>query len=162
MTLIDDLSQDVTPDELDRRKFLGLLGSSALAVAMGGTGIVSVKYISPNVLYEADTRVKIGRPGSIAVGTVLLMTRQKIIVARSEAGFVALSAICTHLGCMTRFEPAEKRIFCPCHGSQFDADGHVTGGPAPRPLPRLAMTLEGDQLVVDTRKVAAPDFVLKV
>lgn len=162
MTLIDDLGQDLTPEELDRRKFLGLLGSSALAVAMGGTGVVSVKYISPNVLYEADTRVKVGRPEAFPVGTVLLMARQKLIVARSAEGFVAMSATCTHLGCMTRYEPAEKRIFCPCHGSQFDTSGNVTGGPAPRPLPRLAMTLEGDQLVVDTRKLAAPDFVLKV
>jgi Rieske Fe-S protein len=41
-------------------------------------------------------------------------------------------------------------------------DGTVTGGPAPRALPRLELVLEGGRLVVDIAKPAAPDAVLKV
>lgn len=162
MPLIDDLALEPDQEELDRRKFLGLLGSGALVAAMGGTGIVSVSYISPNVLYEADTRFKVARPENVAAGAVLFMPRQKIIVARNAKGFFAMSATCTHLGCMTRYEPLEGRIFCPCHGSQFDLEGTVKAGPAPRPLPRLTLTLEGGFLVVDTRKPAPQDFLLEV
>ncbi|MFN7976258.1 MAG: ubiquinol-cytochrome c reductase iron-sulfur subunit [Acidobacteriota bacterium] len=162
MALIDDLGQEQDERDLSRRKLLGLLGSGALATAMGGTAAMSVQYISPNVLYEAASRIKVGRPETIAVGTVLVLPRQKVYVVRTAEGFYAMSSICTHLGCMTRHEAAEGRFFCPCHGSHYSLDGRVTGGPAPRPLPRLDLQLENGVLIVDAKKPAAPDFLLKV
>jgi glycine/D-amino acid oxidase-like deaminating enzyme/nitrite reductase/ring-hydroxylating ferredoxin subunit len=57
---------------------------------------------------------------------------------RDEDGKLHLhSARCTHLGCIVRFNAAERSWDCPCHGSRFDAvDGVVLEGPAVRPLPR--------------------------
>lgn len=43
---------------------------------------------------------------------------------------------CTHLGCLLRFNGAERSWDCPCHGSRFDVDGSVLEGPAVRALPR--------------------------
>jgi cytochrome b6-f complex iron-sulfur subunit len=162
MPLIDDLAYEPSRHELDRRKLLGLIGSGALGAAMAGTAIVSVQFVRPNVLYEAGARVKVGRPEDFRVGDVRLLAAQKVIVLRNAKGIVALSATCTHLGCMTRFEPTEGRIFCPCHGSSFDLEGKVTGGPAPKPLPRLMVSLESGALTVDTRASAPADFVLEV
>lgn len=48
----------------------------------------------------------------------------------------AVSLRCTHLGCLVRFNAAERTWDCPCHGSRFDVDGAVLEGPASRPLPR--------------------------
>lgn len=51
--------------------------------------------------------------------------------------FQALSARCTHKGCVVDWRPAEKQFHCPCHGGRFDANGRVLGGPPPSPLPIL-------------------------
>lgn len=70
-------------------------------------------------------------------------------------GFVAYSAICTHLACTVRFSGrselvGEPHIHCPCHAALFDPTrgAEVTAGPAPRALPQLALTFnEAGELV---------------
>jgi glycine/D-amino acid oxidase-like deaminating enzyme/nitrite reductase/ring-hydroxylating ferredoxin subunit len=58
-------------------------------------------------------------------------------VYRDEDGELhAVSLRCTHLGCLVRFNGAERSWDCPCHGSRFDVDGAVLEGPAVHPLPR--------------------------
>ena len=58
-------------------------------------------------------------------------------VYRDEGGRLhALSARCTHLGCIVHFNDAERTWDCPCHGSRFDTDGQVLEGPATKPLRR--------------------------
>ena len=53
-----------------------------------------------------------------------------------QGGLHAVSVRCTHLGCLLRFNSAERSWDCPCHGSRFDVDGEVLEGPAVRPLER--------------------------
>lgn len=61
----------------------------------------------------------------------------KIGVFRDEAGAThGVSLRCTHLGCLVRFNDAERSWDCPCHGSRFDIDGAVLAGPATKPLER--------------------------
>ena len=58
-------------------------------------------------------------------------------VYRDELGELhVVSLRCTHLGCLLRFNSAERSWDCPCHGSRFDVDGQVLEGPATRPLHR--------------------------
>lgn len=163
MPLVDDLQCHPSDEELDRRKLLGLASGGAIAAMLGGAGITTISFLSPNVLFEESSRFKIGRPEDVAIGTLLVLERQKVYVFRTAQGFFAMSAVCTHLGCVTRFEAAAKAIFCPCHGSRFDQDsGRVTGGPAPKPLVRLRLFVEKGQLVVDTKVEVGPEEVLRV
>ncbi len=71
-----------------------------------------------------------------------------IIIAQPTAGkVVAFTAICTHLGCTVA--PSTGTVLkCPCHGSTYDATtGANTGGPAPRPLAGIPVTVSGDSIV---------------
>ena len=65
-------------------------------------------------------------------GAILREGLKKVAVYRDDAGTLhERSAICTHLGCVVRWNDLEKSWDCPCHGSRFDPrDGHVLNGPA--------------------------------
>jgi glycine/D-amino acid oxidase-like deaminating enzyme/nitrite reductase/ring-hydroxylating ferredoxin subunit len=69
-------------------------------------------------------------------GAVLLRDGKKIAVYRDPAGQVTQrSAVCTHMGCVVGWNPAERTWDCPCHGSRFKPEGAVISGPAEAPLP---------------------------
>ncbi|MCC7207635.1 MAG: ubiquinol-cytochrome c reductase iron-sulfur subunit [Anaerolineae bacterium] len=55
-------------------------------------------------------------------------------------GLMALSMVCTHLGCLFAWVDANGRFECPCHGSKFERNGQYIEGPAPRNLDRFAVT----------------------
>jgi nitrite reductase/ring-hydroxylating ferredoxin subunit len=161
MGLVDDLRSETPGWELDRREALGKLIGAALAVAGGGTAFTTIRYLRPNVLFEPPTTFRIGRPEDIPLGTLIVLPERRLFVAHTAEGFFAMSATCTHLGCMTQYLETGDEIFCPCHGSRFDSSGAVTQGPAPRPLPRLHMSVDNGELVVDSRRVVEADFVLR-
>jgi glycine/D-amino acid oxidase-like deaminating enzyme/nitrite reductase/ring-hydroxylating ferredoxin subunit len=70
-------------------------------------------------------------------GAVVRVDGRHCAVHRDESGKLhAVSARCTHLGCLVRFNDAERTWDCPCHGSRFDVTGEVLQGPAVRPLER--------------------------
>jgi nitrite reductase/ring-hydroxylating ferredoxin subunit len=152
MPLIDDLREPVSEEEVTRRRALAAIGGGALAVAGLGTLITGVRYMRPNVLFEPATRFALGRADDVPVGGVLDLPKRKLFLVRAESGFYAMSSVCTHLGCMVRHQKdpgASEAFFCPCHGSRFDVEGEVLGGPAPRPLDRVRLEIDGGKLVVD-------------
>ena len=60
-------------------------------------------------------------------------------IVRRGPELFAIASICTHRRCKLDAEP-DKTFSCPCHGSTFDSDGHVTEGPARRDLPRFEIS----------------------
>jgi 3-phenylpropionate/trans-cinnamate dioxygenase ferredoxin reductase component len=75
---------------------------------------------------------------------VLQVDGEKLAVYRDEQGSLhAVSAVCTHLGCLVEWNRAEETWDCPCHGSRFDVDGGVIQGPAKRDLERTELWAEG-------------------
>lgn len=62
-------------------------------------------------------------------------------VSNTAQGLVILYGVCTHLGCLPKWDIGTVRFQCPCHGSQFELDGHYITGPAPRGLDRFVLTV---------------------
>jgi Rieske Fe-S protein len=77
--------------------------------------------------------------GDIAAGEgkTIRVRGERLAVYRDPQGMLhAVSSVCTHLGCLVRFNAAATSWDCPCHGSRFDVDGGVLDGPSTRPLTR--------------------------
>jgi glycine/D-amino acid oxidase-like deaminating enzyme/nitrite reductase/ring-hydroxylating ferredoxin subunit len=77
---------------------------------------------------------------SVKRGHGLIIERDgaKVAAYRNDNGAVTLrSAVCTHMGCVVRWNPAERTWDCPCHGSRFKPGGDVIAGPAEEPLSEL-------------------------
>ncbi len=148
MTNNDDAAPEST---INRRRFCQLAGVSACGAVATGAGLLSVDFLRPRVLFEPPTRFVIGPAGAFALDSVLTDEAHRVFVMRLQDGFRAISSVCTHLGCVTRYQPDDRNIACPCHGSRFGLDGEVIAGPAPRALRWLQMdaTSRGE-VVVDT------------
>ncbi|MCA1726851.1 MAG: Rieske 2Fe-2S domain-containing protein, partial [Actinobacteria bacterium] len=63
---------------------------------------------------------------------------------------MALYQRCVHLGCRVPFCEQSQWFECPCHGSKYNRAGEYRSGPAPRGLDRFPITVEGDQVIVNT------------
>jgi cytochrome b6-f complex iron-sulfur subunit len=74
-------------------------------------------------------------------------------LAGMEAGVIALYQKCPHLGCRVPQCETSQWFECPCHGSQYNQVGEKKGGPAPRGMDRFAMSVDGNNLTVDTGTV---------
>ena len=76
-------------------------------------------------------------------GDVVAVGVKNLAVYKDEGGNVhALSARCTHLGCIVQWNRSEKSWDCPCHGSRFTREGTVLQGPATTPLGKEDLTAE--------------------
>ena len=159
----DKPDQKPEAGELGRRQFFVKLGLGSLSIATAGTAVFAYQFLSPNVLYEPSPIVNAGKPESYPLDSVTLDVNTGIYVIHSKEGFFSLTAICTHLGCMTAWKPELGIIACPCHGSKFKTNGEKIEGPAPKPLPwyRVWLSDDGD-LMVDRSTTVRPMQFLRV
>ncbi len=149
---------------VSRRYFLEIIGTGAIGVVTTGSVVLTVQFLSPNVLREPSMKFTAGSTQDFPPGSVTLNKEQKVFIVRAKEGyFYAISAVCTHLGCIANWKSEEGIIACPCHGSKFDQEGRVLGGPAPRALPRFSVMLNDEgELVVDKALIVGNDVILKV
>lgn len=151
--------------ELDRRSFLGLA-----TWAIGG--LIGIGYSIPAIAYiispaarkdEAQEWIRLGSVSKVELGTPTLF-KAKIerqtgwitneeelsiyVLTENGRDFVAMSNICTHLGCRVRWISDQEQFFCPCHNATFSKSGDVVSGPPPRPLDRYQVKEEDGQLFV--------------
>ncbi len=144
--------------DAQRRAFMSGAALTIGWVAFGtGVGVAAgpafARFMMPNVLEEPDPRVRVGKIqkyAEMAPGDVNEDFKpQGIWMIRDGNRLVALSIICTHLGCIPNWLPNDRKFKCPCHGSGYKPDGINFEGPTPRPLERFRLTLDGGIVIVD-------------
>jgi Rieske Fe-S protein len=147
-------------DKISRRKFLGkvALGGAISAGALAVLG--ALREVIPPLTRE-NKKFTIGRLYDFPLNTFFLIAAHNVFIYRDYEGVRALSAVCTHLGCV--LETTEDGFQCPCHGSRFNDRGRVLSGPAPRSLACFKVDVAPDgQLLVDMSQKVSYDEILKI
>jgi len=152
-------------NELSRRNFMqtaiwGIGGF--IGIVFGVTAVAYV--VGPSLKKkQAETWMRLGPTSKVELGiptlftykiqtqTGWLETTEEVsvyILTTDGRTYIAMSNICTHLGCHIRWIAEQDKFFCPCHNGEFDIQGNVVAGPPPRPLDRYDVKVENDQLYI--------------
>jgi len=116
-----------------------------------------IRFLSYTPAPPPPKRFEIGPESSYLLGSRTVLPQIPALLVRSQAGFTAISLVCTHLGCTVEtnkgsrgINPPDSGFVCNCHGSRYDADGQVTKGPAVQPLATLVVehTADGNLIVI--------------
>ena len=93
---------------------------------------VAARFVGDRLTLPGPGAIERLEPGE---GVVVRSGTKPVAVSRAADGALrAVDAVCTHLGCIVRWNDAETSWDCPCHGSRFGDDGVVVTGPATHPL----------------------------
>ncbi|MCI4626736.1 MAG: ubiquinol-cytochrome c reductase iron-sulfur subunit [Candidatus Magnetoovum sp. WYHC-5] len=69
-------------------------------------------------------------------------------IVADKGSILGLSPVCSHLGCLVKYNNHEKAFICPCHGGKYDIRGQVTDGPPPKPLTELPLKIADGRVYV--------------
>lgn len=150
---------------VSRRGFLALA-----TVAIGGLisfalAIPAIAYIIGPAFQKSKSQewIRIGSTSKVEIGipTLFKVTIERksgwieseeelavFVLTENGRDYIALSNICTHLGCRVRWINDRQEFFCPCHNGVFNQLGAVVSGPPPRPLDRYEVKVVEDQLYI--------------
>ncbi len=135
---------------MKRRGFLKLLTTALGVSAFGSLAYPLCRFLLP---VEAAVKAKsiILPKSEIPVNTTkdLMIGLTPVIVLNTrDKGFLAFSKVCTHLGCLVRYDKDRQLFICPCHAGTFDLEGNVLSGPPPKPLLKFAVKVEDGNIVI--------------
>jgi cytochrome b6-f complex iron-sulfur subunit len=134
----------------DRRQFLRVILAGLSLTVLGCFAYPLVRFLSPSAGLGPGGTVSIDK-NDVPVGSakdLVLNDLPIIVINRPQKGYIALSRVCTHLGCLVEYQKSADTLLCPCHAGKFDLEGNVISGPPPQPLPRLALKVEGNSLLI--------------
>ncbi len=135
--------------DFSRRDFLKVT-TSALLTASGLLGLAGLlEFLSYQTEPAAKTEFDLGSAAAFPVGSRTVFADIPAVLIRTQSGFIALSLICTHLGCTV--EQRSDGFACPCHGSLYNRNGGVVRGPAVKALRVLRLeTAANGRLILHT------------
>ena len=136
------------PEEFSLRETAGLSRRDVVGIGVvASVGLVAsavpiARYLAPIAMVSA------GGTAEVPIDSLVMWQAQRLLVRgvpsfilRTPDEIMACSAICSHLGCVTKWNRTRRVFFCPCHGARFGPDGRILGGPAPEPLKRYEVVV---------------------
>ncbi|MGW8250840.1 MAG: QcrA and Rieske domain-containing protein [Anaerolineales bacterium] len=135
----------------DMLKFSWGALAGLVAVEVGG---LALSYMQPRLASgEFGSVITAGNVDDFPPGSVTHIPNGRFYLTRLEdGGFLAIYQRCTHLGCNVPWDQASNQFICPCHNSKFSADGSLLSPPAPRALNIFSVSIEDQQVLVDTAR----------
>ena len=135
-----------------RRGFMGKAMGAAVA-ALGGLGA----FVAGGFLYPVPPAKQrpmfVRREREIEPGKPIELRhpngRKVLLIRKPDGELMAISTVCTHLGCTALYRPQKQDFHCPCHDGYFDADGRPVAGPPQRPLATYAVEVRNGLVFVD-------------
>ncbi len=147
-----------TVKPINRREFLYYIWGASMAVLLAESTGAIIWFALPRFregeyggVFKLDPSV-IPAAGSAPVR----YPSGKFWISNTQDGVLALSMVCTHLGCIFAWVPTNNRFECPCHGSKFQLNGKYIEGPAPRNLDRFVLTVDTASGAVSTNAAGDP------
>ena len=152
-------------NQVSRKNFMEIAIWSIGGVIALGMTIPAIAYLVGPAIKKAQEQVwiRLGSVLKVEIGVptlfkVKVQQRTGWIVNEEEISvyvltedgrnYIAMSNICTHLGCRVRWISEQNGFFCPCHNAIFDQEGEVVSGPPPEPLERYEVKIEDNQLYI--------------
>ena len=138
-----------SPLSTRRNILLVLLGGVGTALA-ALAGWPLLRFFTPSGGGGADTRIEIPKDSLKPGGAHFFdfLGQPAVLLQPKPGEFVAMTAVCTHLGCIVKWVDAKQEFLCPCHGGRFSSTGKVLGGPPPSPLKTYPVAISGDLIIV--------------
>lgn len=135
----------VPMNEIPRRKFIALAAGGCAALALPGcASVMATRFPTSGgqVRIPLASYPQLAQPGEHLVLLPEGSASPIYLFALEGGRYIALSSVCTHLGCIVEVEG--ERLVCPCHGSTYERSGQVVRGPAENPLRAIPLTVAGD------------------
>jgi cytochrome b6-f complex iron-sulfur subunit len=136
--------------KLTRGQFFGVAWLGAMGLVTTETVFALGRYIQPVSTGGFGGWILAGNVDDFEVDSVTYILSGRFYIVRNDLGLLAIWQKCTHLGCAVPWVPEEQQFHCPCHGSLYNEEGVVEGGPAPRPLNLFPIEIRGQEVWVDT------------
>lgn len=132
-----------------RRQFLALCLGGVATASAAAVAYPVYRYLAP-VSGNGAARVTIPE-SDITEGDAKLFQyagSPSLVLRAPGGGFVAFSAVCTHLGCIVQWQKERQQFLCPCHAGLYSVEGAVIAGPPPKPLRRLPLLAENGMITI--------------
>lgn len=139
-------------DILSRREFLNSIWKylGALAVIEGIFLSFSMMRSKSTGKTESMLFKSAGSLSDIPPGTVMPFRSGRFYLIRlDDGGFMAVSMVCSHLGCTVNWDASQQVFKCPCHASSFDKLGNVIKSPATKGLNYHKVIIRNGEVMVD-------------
>jgi cytochrome b6-f complex iron-sulfur subunit len=141
-----------TQRKIGRRGFVRNAALGAVLVILTQIGAGFVRLLWPNKTGAFGKVLTVPASDVPAIdGPPVTNTAGKFYLVHTQDGLMALYWKCPHLGCTVPWNAGASEFHCPCHGSIYSYNGERLGGPAPRPMDYMGVSIapSGD-ILVDT------------